>query len=283
MEAVNGYDALAPDVERLLAAQESSRGPVATSAIGALASLWERVRLGAMGLSLATGLHRRLIYANLNLGWFREFEAYWREIGGRPLHPIDFVYLAGHYRAKGQDLASWDDPGLVYALFRYHYRIALSPLRVYPFVRWIPRGGRVLEYGCGAAPMLTGLARYYRRLDLRLYGSDLPHLLFHFARWRFRDCPWVKMVPAGEPIHARFDVVFCTEVLEHVPSPLQTVRDLHEMLLPGGVLIYDFAETDGRGLDSPTAQADRPAVKGFMAAHFDVLDRVGGVVVARKL
>lgn len=203
-------------------------------------------------------------------------------LGARPIQPHDFGYLLGVYRARAQGADKWDDPALVYLLFGYLYRQALNPLRVRPFVRFIPRGARVLEYGCGAAPMLTGLARYYRRLDLRLYGSDLPHLLFHFARWRFRDCPFVRLSVVGEPIPARFDAIFCTEVLEHVPAPLETLRELHEALLPGGVLIYDFAETDGKGLDSPTAQAERPAVRGFVASHFTVVDRVGGVVVARK-
>ena len=223
------------------------------------------------------------MYSHARLDWFYELRAYWQgQLGGRPITPLDFGYLLGSYRSRAQDVTDWHDPRLLYLLFGYTYRLALNPLRVRPFVRWIPRGSRVLEYGCGAAPMLTGLLRYYRRLDLRLYGSDLPHLLFHFARWKLGRYPFVQMKPLGEPFMVRFDVVFCAEVLEHVPSPLQTVRDLHEMLLPGGVLIYDFAETDGRGLDSPTSQAERPAVRGFMASHFTVVGRVGGAVIARR-
>ena len=282
--SLNSYDALAPDVAALLSLPSPPPDLTASRPLAPHAIVWELLRLGAQGLAQWSGLHKRLVYANLRLDWFHEFRAYWCGVlGGRPIHPLDFGYLLGVYRARGQDITAWDDPRLIYTLFTYTYRMALQPLRVRPFVRWIPRHASVLEYGCGAAPMLTGLARYYRRLDLRLYGTDLPHVLFHFARWKFRNDPNVHLVPLPAPLMARFDVIFATEVLEHVPSPLQTVRDLHEMLMTGGALIYDFAETDGQGLDSPTAQAERPAVQGFVAAHFRVEDRVGGVVVARKL
>ena len=83
-------------------------------------------------------------------------------------------------------LDAWRDSRMVSYLFLHAYRLALSPLRVHPFARWVPRGGRVAEYGCGAAPIVTALARYYRHLDLQLVGADIPHLLFHYARWKFR-------------------------------------------------------------------------------------------------
>lgn len=288
---LNAYNDLRPDLTRLpISAHDSA----ATSRASTLAALCECLRLYAQAGAQAIGLHRRLVYANLRLDWFHEFQAYWCGVlGGRPITPLDFGYLLGTYRSRAQIIAldddspeamlkAWSDPSLIYLLFTSHYRLALNPLRVWPFIRWIPRGSRVLEYGCGIAPMLTGLARYYRRLDLRLYGTDLPHVLFHFARWKLGRYPFVLMKPLGEPFFERFDVGLCTEVLEHVPSPLQTLRNLHEMLAVGGVLIYDFEETDGRGLDSPTAQAERPAVRDFMASRFTVVGRVGGVVVARK-
>ena len=157
--------------------------------------------------------HRRLVYANLKLDWFHEFQEYWvEELGNRPIHPHDFYYLNGVYRQRLQTihfehlenpalasddkhLESWRDSRTIYYLFAHTLRLALSPLRIQPFIRFVPRGGRVAEYGCGAAPVIEALARRYCHLDLQLVGADIPHLLFHYARWRFRRDRYVNHDP----------------------------------------------------------------------------------------
>jgi len=157
--------------------------------VGTLASL---ARLYGLGALVRSGLHRRLVYANLSLDWFFEFQRYWvEELGNRPIHPHDFYFLAGVYRQRLQTihfeslenpalasddkhLEAWRDPRTIYYLFAHTFRLALSPLRVHPYMRYVPRGGRVAEYGCGAGPVLTALARRYRHLDLQLVGADIP-------------------------------------------------------------------------------------------------------------
>jgi ubiquinone/menaquinone biosynthesis C-methylase UbiE len=37
-----------------------------------------------------------------------------------------------------------------------------------------------------------------------------------------------------------FDYILCTEVLEHVPKPVETIRELSRILKPGGILILTF-------------------------------------------
>ena len=207
-EFMNRFDDVRLDPAALLKAQDAkltSPDPTARSGdgLGFLAELASIVRLYALGALIKLGVYRQLVYANIALGWFREFQRYWvDELGNRPIHPHDFYFLHGVYRQRLQTihfeqiasspssalgrrgtLEAWRDPRTIYYLFAYTYRQALSPLRVHPFVRYIPRGGRVAEYGCGAAPILTALARRYRRLDLQLVGADIPHMLLHYARW----------------------------------------------------------------------------------------------------
>lgn len=297
---MNQYDDIRPEVAALLKEQDGKLPPPDPDArsgdgLGGAGRLASLARLYALGALVKTGLHKRLVYANLRLDWFHEFQEYWmHELGNRPIHPHDFFYLSGVYRQRLQNihfehfakpelandrkhLESWRDHRIVYYLFAHSYRQALSPLRVHRFARWVPRGGRVAEYGCGVAPILAALSRWYRHLDLQLVGADIPHLLFHYARWRFRSAPFVTVVPIladdDAPLPGSYDTIFCLEVLEHLPRPIPVLRHLHQALRPGGHLVFDYirSEAIGLGLDTLSSLRDRlPAIQ-FILDHFDVV------------
>ena len=289
---MNRYDDFRPDVPALLAAQERGRRPPDPQArsgdgLGVGGRLVSLARLYWLGLQVRLGLHRRLVYANLRLDWFTEFQTYWCEaLGNRAILPHDFFHLAGVYRQRlqtiepdlGSDAAhleSWRDARMVSYLFSHSYRQALQPLHAHRYARFLRRGWRVAEYGCGTAPILFALARRYRHLDLALVGADIPHLLFHFARWRFRDDRFVTMVSVNPSDDAalpgRYDAIFCLEVFEHLPRPLAVLRHFVDVLQPGGLLIFDYVRSEGTGLDTPTALRDRDAALRFILEHFELV------------
>ena len=297
---MNHYDDFRPDVAQMLKEQDAKLRPPTPGArggagLGSIGRLASRARLYGLGALVKSGLHRRLMYANLRLGWFFEFQRYWvGELGNRPIQPHDFYFLHGVYRQRLQDmrfdhmsdpalasddkhLESWRDSRVVYHLFAHAYRQALSPLRAHPFTKFVPRGGRVVEYGCGTAPILTALARHYRHLDLECVGADIPHLLFHYARWKFRADDFVTMVPIepnnDTPLQGRYDTVFCLEVFEHLPRPLATLEHFYRVLKPGGHLVFDYIHSDGSplGLDTAAALRDRPAALRYVLEHFDIV------------
>lgn len=295
---MNLYDDVRLDAAALLKQQEATLPPADPSArsgdgLGPLGRLGSRARLYGLGALVKLGWHRRLVYANLKLDWFFEFQRYWvQELGNRPIHPHDFAFLSGIYRQRLQtiyfeqienpELASderhleaWRDHRAIYYLFAYAYRQALSPLRVHPFTRYVPRGGRVAEYGCGAAPILTALVRRYRHLDLQLVGADIPHLLFHYARWKFRTDRFVTMLPIepnnDTPLSGLYDTIFCLEVLEHLPRPIAAIEHFHRVLKPGGHLVFDYVRSEGTGLDTATSLRDRiPAIE-LILSRFDIV------------
>lgn len=295
---MNLYDDFRPDVAALLREQDGKLPPPNPTALsgdglGLPGRLGSLLRLYARGTLVKTGLHRRLIYASLRLDWFREFQEYWTaELGGRPINPHDFYFLAGVYRQRLQtiqfeqletaELASddkhleaWRDRRMIHYLFAHTYRLALSPLRVHPFIQFVPRGGRIAEYGCGVAPIASALARYYRHRNLRIVCADIPHLLFHYARWKFRQTRFVTMVPIRRdddaPLPGEFDTIFCVEVLEHLPRPIPVLQHFHRVLKPGGHLVFDYIRSEGKGMDTATSLRDRPPALRFILDHFDIV------------
>jgi SAM-dependent methyltransferase len=289
----NQYDDFRPDVPALLARQNAtlpgkSPGARSGAGLGLLGRVASRARLGALGLMVLTGWHRALMYSNLRLAWFEEFQRYWvDELGNRPIHPHDFYHLYGVYRQRLQSiepdltsdasqLASWRNHLIVYYLFSHTYRQALFPLRVQRYARFLRRHARVVEYGAGLAPIVTALARHYRHLDLELVAADIPHLLFHFVRWRFRDVPYVSTVAItpddDAPLPGQYDAIFCLETFEHLPRPLAAAKHFHAVLRPGGVLVFDYIRSEAVGLDTPAGLEQRERVLKLIAERFDVLD-----------
>jgi len=309
---MNRYDDVQLDVAQLLEEQSPrlpAHDPSARSAdhLGLAGSLKARLRLYATGLVYKSGVYHRLTYSNLKLDWFYEFQDYWvNELGNRPIRPHDFYFLYSTYRQRFQSLEvpdstsceehlqTWQDPRTIYLLFHNQFRIALSPLVAHRFIRYIPRGGNVCEYGCGLGPISSSLCRFYPYLNIRITCADIPTIVFHFARWKFREQRFVRMLaidPSDEaPLDDDFDTIFCKTVLEHLPSPLPVVQHLHSRLKPGGYFIFDYIKSEGGGLDTAGALRERIQVLQYVLSNFKVikgqvlLDGSNvGTVVCKKL
>ena len=296
---MNQFDDVRLEVQRLLEDQSKRlppHDPTARSGdgLGVSGRIRALARLYWTGALIKTGLHRRLVYANLKLDWFYEFQDYWmKELGNRPIQPHDFYFLHGVYRQRIQDypvedadtppvladeahVKVWQDPRITYYLFAYQHKLALQPLRAYRFVKYIPRRGSVCEYGCGAAPIATSLVKYYPHLNLRITCADIPHMIFHYTRWKFRSCPFVRAVmihPGNDaPLDEEYDTIFCLEVFEHLPRPLPVLQHLEACLKPGGHLVFDYVRSEGKGLDTAAGLRDRLKVLRYVSDRFTVIE-----------
>ncbi len=89
----------------------------------------------------------------------------------------------------------------------------------------LPPGARVLDIGAGEAPYRELFCEHrYMTLD----RADTPH------------SGEVDMYGSADSIpvdDGSFDVVLCTQVLEHVPQPLDALREFHRVLRSGGTMI----------------------------------------------
>jgi SAM-dependent methyltransferase len=142
--------------------------------------------------------------------------------------------------------------------------IQAAPLErasIYGFVaaqaRLLPIGARVIDIGAGEAPYreLFGDQRY-----VTLDRADTPHsgaVDLHGE---------ADSIPESD---SSFDVVLCTQVLEHVPDPLKALREFRRVLRSGGIMLatapfvweehetpYDFYRYTRYGIEHLLRQAD---------------------------
>ena len=90
--------------------------------------------------------------------------------------------------------------------------------------------GRLLDVGCGNSPfrhLLDPAAAQYQGVDVAAaaaFGYQNPDTVYYDGH----------VLPFPD---ASFDAVLCTEVVEHIPDPAETIREIHRVLKPGGLLV----------------------------------------------
>ncbi len=91
--------------------------------------------------------------------------------------------------------------------------------------RLLPEGADVLDVGAGIAPFRELFAHaHYLTCDWEQSGYD--------------EVVDIRAPASAIPVDdASFDVVLCTEVLEHVPEPRVVLNELRRILRPGGLLL----------------------------------------------
>jgi len=130
--------------------------------------------------------------------------------------PTPAVARAG--RLTERRLRPWRQDYLVYRYLWPHIEEAIAAARAR-----LPERPSVLDLGCGNRPYADLLAGCdYLGVD---YSADdsMPDVITDGTRLALRD--------------ERFDLVFCTQVIEHVPAPAALVCEAHRVLRPGGFLV----------------------------------------------
>lgn len=102
----------------------------------------------------------------------------------------------------------------------------------------IPTGGRILDAGAGELkykPLCSHLE--YVSQDFAQYDGKGDGLGLQTGKWDQSKLDIISdIADISEPDNS-FDAVMCIEVIEHVPYPVEAIRELTRLLRPGGILI----------------------------------------------
>ena len=142
------------------------------------------------------------------------------------------------------------------------------------------------EYGCGVAPfsytLLSGIDKD-TKLNICISDVDCEH--FTFGKWRLeklikdRNLSNVNLeakevlVDSLPSYSNKIDTVFIFEVLEHVPSPVDTLKNIEIQMNPNGLICENFiyhnhSDDDDPGCDLKSAALERDSYYNLLSNDF---------------
>lgn len=122
-------------------------------------------------------------------------------------------------------------------------------------IRVLPAGGVILDAGCGNQRYRALCAHLtYRAQDFAQYTTDEKKSLGTdgiggAGGYRYGALDYTGDIWSIDAPDAAFDAVLCTEVLEHIPYPIETIREFARLLKPGGALILTAPSNCLRHMD----------------------------------
>ncbi|MBI3192851.1 MAG: class I SAM-dependent methyltransferase [Ignavibacteriae bacterium] len=101
--------------------------------------------------------------------------------------------------------------------------------------RKLKPAGKFLEVGCAGGAFLNAA----KKVGYEVYGVEFSNDAAELARTKYGLEVVVGDVHDAKFPDNMFDVIFLGDVLEHLPNPLASVKELHRILAPKGVVIFE--------------------------------------------
>lgn len=252
------------------------------------------IKLRLLALEIRLNLYQPLVSIGIKKKWFNEFQDYWTNcLGGHPLTVMDFHNLNFHYRTKSffkstaklswdsakEHLSNWQEPNSISLLFHFVLKYALRPVWEARLPELLKPGMKVLEYGCGLAPIYRTYRSFFNHIETEWYLADIPIFPFHFIRYNYgrdKEANFIcitenKMDDPLKDIKVDFDFIIIQEVFEHLDKPKFIAEYLLNRLKPGGLFYFDYINSEGKGLDTAAGKNERISTLEFLAEKLDII------------
>ena len=109
---------------------------------------------------------------------------------------------------------------------------------------FITPNSRILEIGCGRGGFAVNLAKLFSNVYSEFYASDFSESAVEIAKDYAQESRVEKYIKFQvndiENLNYdsnSFDRIICFETIEHVPNPVEAIKELYRVLKPGGQLI----------------------------------------------
>lgn len=104
------------------------------------------------------------------------------------------------------------------------------------------QGGRALDFGCGAGGLTLRIAEVCKEtVGIDVEQDQIDFALSQAKRLAIQDAQFICYAGPRLPFEdGSFDVIFCIDVIEHLPTPGRFVAEFRRILRPGGQLLLSF-------------------------------------------
>ena len=124
-----------------------------------------------------------------------------------------------NYYNKGWE-TEWDDMKKYGPFSRHLRRLLINQLQKISFKS-------LLDVGCGQGSFLLELQKTFP--GVQFHGSDFSGSAIDLAREKISNCDFSVMDITSNTLNKKFDVVICSEVLEHIDDDREAIKNLHAM------------------------------------------------------
>lgn len=162
-------------------------------------------------------------------------------------------YLESKYNWRGSRRSLWDQ---LLALFIYLYPPRRESIDLSVFYLKAKLNGRLLELGCGSGASLE----FMKELGWQVEGVDFDPAAVEQAGRKGLTVHLGTLAEHKLPENT-FDAIVARHFIEHVPDPIDVLRECRRLLKPGGLLVLITPNAhswghrlylgDWRGLEPP--------------------------------
>jgi len=109
----------------------------------------------------------------------------------------------------------------------------------------------ILDAGCGSQPYKKYCSHLkYMSQDFGLYETDLKKSFFSSdEKYGYGKLDYISDIWKIKEKNNHFDAILCTEVFEHIPYPIETVKEFSRLIKKGGKLILTAPSNSLRHFD----------------------------------